>query len=103
MISLYATGTATIEVGKFNGTMAEAREWFEAILAEVGATPKGIDAAPDEGAVYYSLPFQEVNYKLLERVATIEDLHGDPPMEYALVSHSEHSEKGYVRTGSYND
>jgi len=99
-VSLYAVGTADIEVGKYGMNLIDANLAFSETLAKHGIVPKNVKEEKD--SVVFHLPFSDKNHDLLHDVAKVEDLHGDPPNVYILSEqHVPHGE--YIKTGSYND
>ena len=100
-VSLYAHGTATIEVGKYGMTLQEAKEAFLATATKHGLDPKKVKESPTEIMVEFGWNDDGIQ-DLLHDVADVDDLHGDPPAVYTLKA-EDVPEGEYVRTGSYND
>ena len=107
MISLYARGCEdfTIEVGRFDMSMTAATDAFLAVCNGLGVMPKVVDAGP--GQVGFRLPFKcgdPANYKILDAVANVGDVRGDPPMFYYLTEVVVPAKGGYAKTDSvYSD
>ena len=100
-ISLYAIGRAEIEVGKYGMTLEEAKAAFLKTCEDLNIKPQKIKKGGNKIVIY--LPFADKNHDLLNQVADVEDLHGDPPNRYVLESEADVPQGGYVKTGTYND
>lgn len=98
-ISLYAVGTADIEVGRYGMTLSEAKDAFLAVCKKHKC--QAILLMEKKNVIRVHLKGGDL-YKLLHAVADVEDLHGDPPDTYELQNLDVPKGK-YVRAGSYND
>lgn len=99
-ISLYAHGTAQIEIGKYGGTLEQAKEKFIESCEKLNLIPTISEAI---NRITFDFKFGSKNlHKFLSEMAIVEDLHGDPPDRYSLVQN--YLDPGvYIKTGSYND
>ena len=108
-VSLYAHGAERlkIEVGRYGMSIEEAKAAFLKTCADAKVPPEKV--AEKKGVVIIQLPFVTSNeegkgvHGILNAVAQVADLHGDPPMTYTLVPHVEVPDGEYVKTGWYND
>ena len=101
-VSLYAHGTAIIEVGKYGMSLEEAKASFLATCEQLGLKPEVKEKK--RGIVFdFGRKIDRRLGELLVAVADIDDLHGDPPSQYTLRDQGEVPPGKYVRTGTYND
>jgi len=110
MISLYASGSANIEVGKYTMTMEEAKEAFLKVCKQFNLTPKKNVKA---NKIVFSFSPTDINItfselrkrliNLLTEIAYFGDLHGDAPDTYMLKSGEDYLPNSYIRTGTYAD
>ena len=101
-VSLYAIGSAKIEVGQF-GTddVNVALSLFIEICKKVGIEPIAVHTV-SFGRLSVIFNFKDDLDRVLGAVAEVVDLHGDPPDEY-ILEHLAIPENEYVMTGEYND
>ena len=97
--SVYAHGSASIEVGKFGGSPEAARAWFAGVCEANGAT--ATSRTQRDGVLVADVDDDTMN--VLVAVARIADLHGDPPDIYTFESDADVADGEYIKTGSYND
>ncbi len=106
MISLYAVGTAKIEIGKYTMSLEEAKDAFLAVCEKHDLTPSESVKKKEGVPVKIEFEFEfrsEQLSALLGELANIEDMHGDPPNQYILIPDTGFAPNTYTKTGSYND
>lgn len=102
--SLFARGTAKIEVGRFGGTLVDARKWFDEQITASGLDLAAVKVEEKGNVARYNLRGCKGNTGgLLNAVANVEDLHGDAPDIYYLEEGAQVESGKYTKTGSYND
>ncbi len=103
-VSVYAVGTAKIEVGRYGSDdLYVAKEWFYTLCKKHKVKPQVEARYSVEGkSMNIRLKGGEGLHSLLSELADVEDLHGDPPDQYILQLDATPSGE-YAKTGSYND
>ena len=97
--SLYAIGPSKIEVGKYRMELPMAIETFRKQCESVGCK---LEIGQYGAAAIADITGDTL--ALLQAVANIRDLHGDPPDRYLLVGETDLEwDAEYVKTGRYND
>lgn len=99
-VSLYALGSAKIEIGRYGMSLNDAYDNFLKTAEECGAIIEKVSI--DTKTIKIKLDWDGDNNKLLHKLAFVQDLHGDPPYRYTLEEETVHIGQ-YVQTGCYND
>lgn len=99
-VSLYAHGPAVIEIGKYGMSLEDAKLSFEKTCEKHGVEIGSRKINPKK--IRFSLSNGDL-YALINELAKVADIHGDPPDQYTLDVFVDIPEGTYVKTGVYND
>ncbi len=101
-VSLYAHGTAVIEVGKYGMNLNDAKNSFLETAKNIGLPDPKIKESKNSIVINFRSLHSKL-HDLLSAVADVEDLHGDPPDSYSLKGKQDIPAGEYIKTGTYND